>query len=392
MNIFVTGFSDLSGEKSTPGGMVHLLEVCRNLQGEGNKLTLFVASQKPYRGSLPYKVVYLPFIKMKYLNLITMEISLFLYLMWYGIREKCDVIYENCVFYSITGVFAAKLLGAVHCMHVHGYYVDEMIMGGHGKFRIWIVRMFEYINYKLTDALFCVTPVIREKITADYKIREGVANFVYNGVDAERCRPIPKEKAAAELGLPPDVFYVGFVGYIFPWSGIDKMMEAAPAVIKEFPNTKFVIVGHGIWGDKLPEMAEKAGVKDNFIFAGYQPWEKVPVYCSLFDIGLTPYPAEMGVGRYRSSMKSLEYSAAGTPVIITRCEGVSDIVEKGDCGLVIDPASNTELSDAIIRLLKDPALRERLGKNGRRLIEDNYTWRHIAIRMLEIMSKAKSKK
>lgn len=392
MKIFATGFSDLSGEKSTPGGMVHLLEVCRNLQSLGNELTLFVSSPKPYPGSLSFKVIYLPYVKIRFVTSLLQPVFLFCYLLYYGLREKCDVIYENTVAYSITGVVAARILHVPHCMHVHGFYTDEMEMGGHGKFRIWVVKIVEKINYMLTDALFCVTPVIREKIIDLYKIRDGVAHFVYNGVDAERCCPIPKKEAAEKLGLSPDDLYVGFIGYLFPWSGIEKLIAAAPKIVKEVPNAKFLIVGHGLWGDKLPGMAEEAGVRDKFIFAGYQPWGKVPLYCNLFDVGVTPYPGEKGVGRYRSSMKTLEYSSAGTPVVITRCEGVSDIVEKGKCGLVVAPDNNDEFADAVIRLLKEPSLNRELGMNGRKLIEENYTWKHVAGKMLDIMKRIPAKR
>ncbi len=385
MKIYATAFSDLSGEMSTPGGMVHLVEVCRNLQTMGNDLTLFVSSRKPYKGDLPFKVVYLPYIDIRFVAALMQPFFLFIYLLVYGIRERCDLIYENTVAYSVSGAIAAKILGIKHCMHVHGFYTEEMEMGGHGSFRVWLVAMTERINYALTDALFCVTPVVRDKVEEKYRIRPGVAHFIYNGVDAERCRPIPKNEAADKLGLDPIKKYVGFIGYLFPWSGIEKLIDAAPAILKEVPDTIFVVVGHGIWGDHLPGLAREKGVAEKFIFTGYQPWDKIPLYSSLFDVGVTPYPGEKGVGRYRSSMKTLEYSAAGTPVVITRCEGVSDIVENAHCGIVVDPNDNGELADAIIKLLRDDNLREELGINGRKLIESEYTWKHVAKKMLRYL-------
>jgi glycosyltransferase involved in cell wall biosynthesis len=386
MRIYVTGFSDLSGEKSTPGGMVHLLEVCRNLQDLGHEVTLFIGSPKPYPGTLPFPVVYLPYLDVRYLASLTVPVFLFFALLWKGMWRRPAVIYENCVTYSLGGVLAAKLLGAKHAMHVHGFYIDEMAMGGHGRFRIGIVKFFEQWNYRLTDALYCVTPVVREKVIETFKVPPAVAHFIYNGVDAERCRPRPKSEAAAALGVDPDKPYVGFIGYLFPWSGVDQLIVVAPQVLAACPGTRFVIVGHGLWGDQLPGMAEAAGVRDSFDFVGYQPWDKVPLWSALFDVGVTPYPGAMGVGRYRSSMKSLEYSAAATPVVISRCEGVSDIVENGRCGLIVPPDDPEALAAAIIRLLQDPELRRELGANGRRLIEQGYTWRHVAEKMVAALA------
>jgi glycosyltransferase involved in cell wall biosynthesis len=198
---------------------------------------------------------------------------------------------------------------------------------------------------------------------------------------------MPKQEVAEKLGYDPGKLYVGFTGYLFPWSGVDQLIRVAPKVVSRFPEVRFLIVGNGLWGEKeLPLMAENAGVANHFIFAGYQPWEKIPLFSNLYDVGVTPYPAERGVGRYRSSMKSLEYSAAATPVVITQCEGVSDIIENGKCGIVVPPDDDDALADAIIKLLKDEKLRKKLGENGRKLVVNAYTWKHVAENMMKIIA------
>jgi len=165
------------------------------------------------------------------------------------------------------------------------------------------------------------------------------------------------------------------------------LIEAAPAILGACPEVRFVVVGHGLWGTHLPTLAQKIGVSDHFDFVGYQPWEKIPLYCNLFDVGVTPYPAADGVGSYRSSMKTLEYSAAARPVVITQARGVSDIVEAAGAGIVVEPDDTTALAQAIIKLLKDPDLRKVMGERGRRTIEENYTWRHVAEKMATVFEK-----
>jgi len=93
-----------------------------------------------------------------------------------------------------------------------------------------------------------------------------------------------------------------------------------------------------------------------------------------------------GVGRYRSSMKALEYLAAGTPVIITHAEGVSDIVDKAACGLVIPPDDPKALAAAISLLTKQPEMRRQMGKLGRELVLAGYTWQHTVRSMLDYIN------
>ncbi len=387
MRIFVTARADLSGQATTPGGMVHLLEVCRNLHSLGHQVTLFVGSHKPYPGVTPFNIVYVPMIPLRILETVSFPFFLFVYLITWGFSKKCDIIYENSVGYSLSGLVAARFLRVPHAMHVHGFTPDEMKMGGHGRLRLGLVRFFERWNCRFSDALFCVTPVVLEKVRETYGVSPETSYFIYNGVDADRCRPMAKKEASHALGMDPTKAYVGFIGYLFPWSGVDQLISAAPAILRECPDVRFVVVGHGLWGNHLPALAQNTGVRDRFEFVGYQPWEKIPLYCNLFDVGVTPYPAADGVGSYRSSMKTLEYSAAACPVVITRARGVSDIVEAAGAGLVVEPDDTAALAQATIRLLQEPQLRKSMGENGRRLIEENYTWRHVAQKMVTVFER-----
>jgi glycosyltransferase involved in cell wall biosynthesis len=68
--------------------------------------------------------------------------------------------------------------------------------------------------------------------------------------------------------------------------------------------------------------------------------------------------------------------------------GVSDIIEKGNCGIVVPPDDDKAMSKAFIKLLKDEKLRKKLGENGRKLVEDGYTWKHVAENMMKIIADA----
>jgi hypothetical protein len=90
-------------------------------------------------------------------------------------------------------------------------------------------------------------------------------------------------------------------------------------------------------------------------------------------------------------MKTLEYMAAGTPVIITHAEGVSDIVENAGCGIVIPPDDNNALADAIIKIIGNTKKREAMGKAGREVVLADFTWKHTVSRMIEFIDNVNEK-
>jgi glycosyltransferase involved in cell wall biosynthesis len=365
---------------------VHVIEVCRNLNAVGHRVTLFAPDFGDYPHKVPFRIIYVPIIRARFLASVSFALSLFLCLAIYIVKEGCDVIYENDVMYSLGGILCAKLFSKNHFMNVHGFSPEEMEMGGHSRLRVRIVEFFQRTNYRLSSGLFCVTPYILEKVNLCYKIPKSKMVFIFNGVDAERCRPMDRIEVLKKLGLNPEKHYVGFIGYLYPWSGLECLIEAASLVVRQSQNVDFLIVGHGIWGTELERLAVKFGVRDHFTFTGYQPWERIPLDSNAFDIGVTPYVGEKGVGRYRSSMKTLEYLAAGTPVIITHAEGVSDIVEKASCGLVIPPDDPRALADTILLLTKQPDMRQQMGKLGRELVMAGYTWQHTVRSMLNFIN------
>jgi len=387
MKLFVTFGGDLTGELTTPGGVVHVIEVCNNITELGHEVTLFVPDYGPYPHDVSFRIIYVPILNRRYLRTISFSLNLLIWLAVYIMKQGCDVIYENDINYSFGGIICGRLFSKKHFMTVHGFSPDEMLMGGHSWLRLKIVEFFQRLNYRLSNGLFCVTPFIVEKIHQHYKVSRNKMKFIFNGVNANLCRPIDRKKVFDTLKLSPQEYYVGFVGYLYPWSGLETLVEAASEIVTEIPRTNFIIVGHGIWGAHLKQLTVKSQVRDHFIFTGYQSWEKIPFYCNAFDVGVTPYVGEKGIGRYRSSMKTLEYMAAGTPVIITHAEGVSDIVGNCGCGIVIPPDDSSALADAIMMLINDLKKRKDMGAHGRQLVLNNYTWKHTAIHMLDFIKK-----
>jgi glycosyltransferase involved in cell wall biosynthesis len=187
--------------------------------------------------------------------------------------------------------------------------------------------------------------------------------------------------------LDPKLLVIGFVGHFFPWDGIEYLIEAAPQIIKEIGNVRFLIIGHGSWGEHLPKLAEEKGLAEYFIFTGKVEWERLYLYVNAFDVATAPYSKAINFQSGRSSLKILEYFACKKPVVASETEVIPEVVDLTERGLgiTVEPENASALAGAIIRLLTDGGMREQIGKDGRKYVEQERSWKMVARRIQVII-------
>lgn len=172
-----------------------------------------------------------------------------------------------------------------------------------------------------------------------------------------------------------------YVGRLEMGKGLSELVEAARIVVNRYPESKlrFVLVGKGPLLPKLLDQVNQAGVQNHFVFRGHigsdQRNELVELYqkASLFVL-----PS------HHEGMPTvlLEAMASGLPVVSTAVGGAREVVVDGENGLLVPPRAPEELAEALLALLENVTLRQRLGQNARATIEQHYTWGAISERYL----------
>jgi len=120
---------------------------------------------------------------------------------------------------------------------------------------------------------------------------------------------------------------------------------------------------------------------DDVFFAGRVSWEDLPRYISAGDLFAMPSRSRLGGLEVEGlGIVYLEASACGLPVIAGNSGGAPDAVIEGETGFVVDGNSIKEISQRIIQLLEDPALRKRMGTRGRSWVEEQWRWDQISAR------------
>ena len=241
-----------------------------------------------------------------------------------------------------------------------------------------VVRPF-WSRIRTSVTFFCVSEHTRSRILTG-GVNPQLAITVPNGVCLEEVGCYKKALSEFHSPLVDQAFAEGhatilFVSRLVPRKRADKLIKIMPQVVKEIPNARLVIVGDGSERHRLAKMASYSSVRDSICILGRvsEP-EKWLCYdrCDLF---VLPSIGEgFGIGY-------IEANALGKPVVGCRDSGTVDAVLHGETGLLVDPHSDEELAEAIIQILKNPTLACRLGKNGRRRVEEEMNWATIAARV-----------
>jgi len=276
---------------------------------------------------------------------------------------------------------------------IHGVLADEYVQsfqGGSPTFRaklanliMWRLSRLEGESAEKATLIVTVSKYSRNKIIQFYDVDKTKIRIVPNGVALQRFKPVQGlESIKRQIGIDSK-FCVLFVGRLIPRKGLPFLVEAAKRIIKEFKETIFVIVGNGPLKNHLMAYLEKINLSSNFVFLGDVNENVLPAIYNCADVFALPSIQE-GQG-----IALLEAQATAKPVVAFDVGGVHEAVVDKETALLIKPDS-CELADAILKLLSNWSLREKMGNKGREFVSNNFSWDICAQRMLQVYREALS--
>jgi glycosyltransferase involved in cell wall biosynthesis len=247
-----------------------------------------------------------------------------------------------------------------------------------------VLRRYETQLMKRSDALIAVSKYTVGELTELYGIEEEKIHVIYNGVDINKFKPRPdRAKLRREFGLEEEKKIVLFVGRLYHRKGLETLLHSIPQVLQEFGDVKFAISGTGFKKKEqsLRDLAKELDIEDIVKFLGYVPDEKLPDLYSASDIFVLPAIYE------NFPFAILEAQATGLPVISTKVGGIPEFLVDNENGFLIDPGDPKQLTERVMALLQDPKLAEKMGRRGRKLIEEKFAWHIITDQVIELYHK-----
>jgi len=304
-------------------------------------------------------------------------------------KEKPDFIYERGNYLMTDCSRIAKQFSIPHIIEINAPYPEEKIsMEGNSLF-ISKARQAEKQQVEMADAVVVVSTVLKEYLL---KINPGSASKILvipNAINPDRANAdaTKVDVLRLQLGIDIGTTVIGFVGSIFPYHGVDKLVHAFNELMKKSDkrSIKLLIVGDGVGLNELKQFVAVNELEHKVKFTGNVPHEEVYTHIALMDIAVMARS-----NWYGSPVKIFEYAAMGKAVIAPDNGPVKDVMVNGEDGILI--GDDEELLNALLKLLDDESLRNKLAENFNRKVMKRFTWDHVAEKILDranaiIMSK-----
>ena len=217
----------------------------------------------------------------------------------------------------------------------------------HNSFSRW--------KYSQVDCFLAISRAVRDRLVAD-GIPSRKVKIVHEGVDVERAAAMPSGNVHAALFLPIGSPVVGNVGALVAQKGQHTLVDAAALVVRDVPDARFVILGEGELRSALEDQIRQKHLERHVFLAGFRA--DVLELMKDFDVFALSSIQE---GMCTSLVDAM---AAAKPAVATSVGGVPEVVADGETGFLVAPRDHHALADRIVQLLKDEALRRRMGEAG----------------------------
>jgi glycosyltransferase involved in cell wall biosynthesis len=189
--------------------------------------------------------------------------------------------------------------------------------------------------------------------------------IIYFGVDTKKFNPGSKDENLIKKLKIQNSSIVISLRSLNPIYNLETLIKAIPLVLKEIPETKFIIAGQGSEEEKLKNLAKNLKALENIKFVGWISNEELPRYLRVADIYISTSLSDAGI-----ASSTAEAMACGLPVVITDTGENGKWVEDGENGYLIPIKNPGTLAKKIVYLLKNKTERLKLGENGRKTIEE----------------------
>jgi glycosyltransferase involved in cell wall biosynthesis len=377
---------DLSQVK---GETAHIVELARALWAEGAEVEVLVPGVGRYPDEVPFRIRYLPALRSPRLaRLVSFELSLIFFFLSRPLLARRAQVYVRKGVFLHTPLLAARLMGRPAILEVNETDEEPAQFHRVPPHFLPLLHLLSRAAFKMCGHIVAVSEGLRGWIVSLGAPLDRVA-IVPNGADPELFRPMSRSACCRALGLEEKFRWVCFVGAMEFWQGLEVLLHAMAAVAREEEKARLLLVGRGSQREKLEQMARDLGIGDRVVFTGAVAQRLVPLYIGASDICAAPV-----VGADHCPIKVFEYLACERPVVASDIPAVAKVLKaslpgQGSSGWLSRAGCSRDLAARLLQALDtSDAERTAMGRRGRQLVVESYSWRSAARTVLALLCHA----
>jgi phosphatidylinositol alpha-mannosyltransferase len=287
-------------------------------------------------------------------------------------REKFDIIHLHEPFMPMLCSAVLRFSNTVNVGTFHA------AAGRPGYYFGWPVSAV--MIYRRAPKLSAKIAVSTAALRYHKKWVRGDFQIIPNGIDTHQfspeIKPIP-EYCDGKLNIL-------FVGRLESRKGLSYLLKAYSTLKQKAHNIRLIVVGPGRIRRRAYESFVKKNNIEDVIFTGRVSEEMKPRYYRTADIFCAP-----ATGRESFGIVLLEAMATGRPVVASGIEGFRCVITNGIEGILVPPKNDKKLAQALLKLINNPKLRAKMGKNGLEKAQQ-YSWEKVARQVLDTYTKVLS--
>ena len=303
--------------------------------------------------------------------------------------ERPDFIYQRYALGSYAGLEAARRLGVPLVLEFNGSEIWADKHWGQGQLRnLDLLEPLERRNVAAASLVVVVSEVLKDQLREQGLDPDRVL-VNPNGVDVDALsdvRAVAPAEWRRRLGLA-DAPTIGFIGTFGLWHGVLELPEMVERVAQQEPDARWVLIGDGAHHQRVHDDIAARGLLDHVRMPGIVSHDEAVKLLAASDVCVSPHvPNPDGTPFFGSPTKLFEYMGLGKAIVASDLEQIGEVIQDEQTGLLGEPGDSAGQADAVVRLLRDDRLRDRLGAAALERAQTTYSWKAHVKRILDALS------
>ena len=293
--------------------------------------------------------------------------------------EKPDFIYERSCYGMGAGMRAAKKLGIRYVVEMNAPYPEEKVQMQGKSLIQFLGNTHEKAQVTNAFRTIVVSSAMKNYLIRKTNVDPSKIVVLANAVNPSHIQsnPILEKDIRSRFDLKNTHTVFGFVGSIFPYHGVDIMIESFSTLEKENDNLRMLIVGDGEILPDLKRRVSELKLGNKIHFTGNVVHNQVYDYLKIMDITIMARS-----NWYGSPVKIFEYGAMKKAIIAPRVVPVLDVMQHEIDGLLIE-ASQAELTQSMRFMIDHPEQRNSMAMTFHEKVMREHTWNRVAQQILD---------